>query len=343
MIIGQFFLIGGIYKIVSKILSKRISCVLDSVISSNQSAFIGSRQILDSIVVLNEAIDEARKTKKERLFFKIDFAKAYDSVDWGFIENMLLLFGFHPKWRMWVMECITTASASVLVNGSSSGEFKLQRGLRQGDPLSPFLFILAAEGLSLLMKRAVNCGIFQPVEIGLKKIQVSHLQFADDTIFMGAASIENIWAMRRILRISELMSGLKVNFEKCCLYGENVNERSLQEWANILGCNVGSLPLTYLGIKVGINHRKYVEWKDVVKKIRARIQRWEGNKFSIGARITLLNSILSSLPTYYLSFYKIPKKALRDIESLQRNFLCVGGRGSAPKILNGSNGKRCVV
>lgn len=130
------------------------------------------------------------------------------------------------------------------------------------------------------MRRAINCGLFQPAEIGKEKVKVSHLQFADDTTFMGGASVENTWAIRRILRLLEIISSLKVNFDKCCLYGKNVEERRIQDFANILECKIGRVPFTYLGIKVGINHRKGAEWKEVIKKVRTRIQRWKGYKFS---------------------------------------------------------------
>lgn len=201
------------------------------------------------------------------------------------------------------MECMTTASTSVLVNGSPSGAFNLQKGLRQGDPLSPFIFLLVAEGLSLLMKKATNGGFFAPAEIGRNKIGVSHLQFEDDTIFLGSASVENARVMKRILKIMELVSGLRVNYDKCWLFGINVSDQRLNDMATILDCRIGSLPFSYLGIKVGIYHRKATEWKEIVNKIKGRLQRWEGHNFSFGGRITLLNSVLSSLPTYYLSFY----------------------------------------
>lgn len=158
-------LIGGIYKIISKVLAKRLGCVLESIISENRSAFVGGRQILDSIIILNEAIDEAKKARMERIFFKIDFAKAYAMIDWGYLDMIMDCFGFHAKWRKWMRECVTTASTSVLVNGSPIDDFCLERGLRQGDPLSPFLFLIAAEGLNILMKKATDCGSFIPAEI----------------------------------------------------------------------------------------------------------------------------------------------------------------------------------
>lgn len=119
-----------------------------------------------------------------------------------------------------------------------------------------------------------------------------------------------------------LISGLKVNYDKCWLYGMNVNDQLLNKMASILDCNIGCLPISYLGIKVRIHQCKEVEWKGVVNKIKERLQRWEGNKFSLGGKITLLNSVLSlCLLTTYRSTKSKKKKTLRDIVSLQRSFL----------------------
>lgn len=219
------------------------------------------------------------------------------------------------------MECVTSASASVLVNGSPSGVFKMERGLRQGDPLSPFLFLIAAEGLNILMERASSLGYFSGAEIGGDRICISHLQYADDTILMGAATQENAVVIRRILSNMELLSGLRINFEKCSLTGVNVTDNKLLEMAGIIGCKLGTIPFYYLGIQVGCNHRKVAEWSHIVLRIKNKLQKWDDKKISIGGRITLLNSVLSSLPIYYLSFFLIPSKTVSEIECLQRNFL----------------------
>lgn len=266
--------------------------------------------------------------RRRSYFLKIDFAKAYDTVDWRFLNLIMERFGFAGKWRAWIRECISSASVSVLVNGSPSGEFKLQRGLRQGDPPSSFLFLLAVEGLSILMKRAADCGFYEPAEIGSKKVKVIHLQFADDTVFLGTTKEENVWVMKRILRNMELLSGLKVNFDKSCLFGVNISESILHEMADILEFKVGKIPFSYLGIRGGIQYKKTVEWDGVVKKIKERLKRWEGNKISFCGRITLFNSILSVIPLYYLSFYKIPKKIFEIYYEYTKKFFVEGGKGS---------------
>jgi len=159
-------LVGCLYKILVKLLAKRLCNVMETVISDTQSTFVKDRQILDGILVANEVVDEAGKLKKDLLLFKVDFEKAFDSVDWGYLDDVMGKLAFPTLWRKWMKECVTTATASVLVNGSPIEEFQMKRGLRQGDPLSPFLFLLAAEGLNVLMTSAVNLNLFTGYSIG---------------------------------------------------------------------------------------------------------------------------------------------------------------------------------
>lgn len=249
-------LIGGIYKILSKLLAGRLAKVMDAIISVNQSAFLAGQNIMDGIIVLNEALDEAKRYKILRFFFKVDFAKAYDSVNWKFLEEMMEGFQFNAKWRRWIKACVESASASVLVNGSPCGEFKLRKGLRQGDLISPFLYLMVAEGLSLLMQKAVDVGDFKPALIGRKKIVVSHLQYADDTVFVCHGDIENLKVIVRILRLFELLSGLKVNYNKSLLFGCNIDEQTMVEGAELIGCERDGSQFSYFGLKVGTHPHK---------------------------------------------------------------------------------------
>jgi hypothetical protein len=144
----------------------------------------------------------------------VHFEKAYDSVEWSFLEYMLCRFGFCPKWSDWIRACVFSGSMSVLVNESPSEAINIQRGLKQGDPLAPFLFLLVAEWLGGLMKRAVALNRFRGFHVGNGGACVSHLEYADDTLCIGEASVANLWSLKAILRGYELVSGLKVNFWK---------------------------------------------------------------------------------------------------------------------------------
>ena len=156
-------LVGSLYKILSKVLSNRLRMIIGGVISETQTTFVKDRQILDGILIANEVVDKAKKSKKELMFFKVDFEKAYDSVDWGYLDAVMQKMAFPVLWRKWIKEYISTTTASILVNGSPTDEFPIHKGLRQGDPLSPFLFLIATEGLNVMMKSVVDNNLYKGV------------------------------------------------------------------------------------------------------------------------------------------------------------------------------------
>lgn len=147
--------------------------------------------------------------------------------------------------------CISLATTNVLLNGTQAGEFELERGLRQGDPLSPFLFLIIAEGLNVLIKRVVLAGLLKPIEVGKDKMQITHFQYANDMIFVVEGNQENTSALKWLLIYFEMLSGLEVNFDKSYAYGFNLDVDQLEEIGGILKCGVGREPIPYLGVNVG--------------------------------------------------------------------------------------------
>jgi hypothetical protein len=216
--------------------------------------------------------------------------------------------------------CVCNGNLSVLVNGSPTEQVNISKGLKQGDPLAPFLFLIVAEGLGSLMTNAVTLGFFKVFKVN-SDIVISHLQYADDTIFIGEVCVENLWSMKAILRWFELISGLKVNFHKSNIFGVNVHNSFLEGAASFLHCKVRSLPFTYLGLPVGANPRRACTWKPVVEAIENRLLSWKNRYVSLGGRVVLINSVLASIPIFYLSYLKIPTGVRKAIIHLQRNFL----------------------
>jgi hypothetical protein len=262
---------------------------------------------LDGILIANEVVDEARRMNKELMLFKVDFEKAYDSVDLMYLDSVMANMNFPTIWRKWIMECVGSATASVLVNGCPTDEFPIQRGLRQGDPLSPFLFLLAAEGLNVLMNAVVREHQFHGYGVGTGgEVKLTHLQFADDTIIIGEKSWLNVRTMRAVLLLFEEVSGLKVNFHKSMLTGVNIPDSWLSEAASVMSCRRGGIPFIYLGLPIGGDSRKLCFWKPVVDRIASRLLSWNNKFLSFGGRLVLLKSVLSSLPVYFLSFFKAP-------------------------------------
>jgi len=265
-------LVGCLYKILSKVLASRLRIVMGSLIAETQTTFVKGRQILDGILIANEVVDEARKTKKELMLFKVDFEKAYDSVGWGYLDAVMRKMSFPVLWRKWMKECVTTTTALVLVNGSPTNEFPLQRGLRQGDPLSPFLFLLAAEGLNVVMKSMVENNLFTGYGVGpANSVVVSHLQFTDDTLLVGVKSWANVRALHAVLSLFAEIYGLKVNFHKSLLVGVNIVDSWLNEAASLLNCKVGKVPFMYLGLSNGGDPRRPTFWEPILNTIKSKL------------------------------------------------------------------------
>ncbi|GJX89986.1 RNA-directed DNA polymerase, eukaryota [Tanacetum coccineum] len=246
--------------------------------------------------------------------------------------------GFGCRWRGWIRGCLNSAKASVLINGSPSPEFSLHRGLRQGDPLSPFLFILVMEALHVAVEDAINVGLYRGVQV--RSLHISHLLFADDVLFLGEWSRSNIIGLVSLLQCFHDVSGLKINLHKSNLYGIGVNTHEVSNLASFTGCTPQRLPFTYLAIPIGSNMSRIKEWNPIIDKFKKRLSKWKANILFIGGRSTLITSVLGSLGVYCLSLFPMPKLINKRLESLRANFFwgCTDG---IKKIL-GSLGTRIV-
>ncbi|GJY64799.1 RNA-directed DNA polymerase, eukaryota [Tanacetum coccineum] len=244
-------LIGCLYKVITKILANRISLIIPDLISDVQSAFLPNRQILDGPFIINELLSWCKYKKQQAMVFKVDFAKAYDSVRWDFLQDILTAFGFGSKWCSWIRGCLQSATASVLLNGSPTSEFHFECGLKQGDPLAPFLFILVMETLHLSFVRATEAGIFTGLKIGTS-FSISHLFYADDAVFIGEWSNANLSGITKILHCFSLLSGLNINLKKSHLLGVGIaNEVILAAAENLGGEDIDlRLRLVYLRWKL---------------------------------------------------------------------------------------------
>ncbi|GJT51014.1 putative RNA-directed DNA polymerase [Tanacetum coccineum] len=271
-------------------------------------SFIKGCQIIDGPMMVNVIITWAKKHTKRLLFLKVDIEKAFDSLSWSFLISIMGQVGFSIKWRNWIC-----ALASVLVNGSLTKEFKLEKGLCQGDPLSPFLFILALEAFG--------------VAILEDKINISHLQFADDALILGDWSMANAKNLSRILTCFHLASGLKVNFNKSKLFGIGVTDNEINIVASSNDCIASYFLCLYLGLPIGARMSRCINWIPLVERFQKQLSKWKVNSLSFGGRLTLNKSVLGSLGVYYFSTFKSPKKSINKLEGIRRRFFENGGLG----------------
>ncbi|RVX13136.1 putative mitochondrial protein [Vitis vinifera] len=231
--------------------------VLGKVVFVDQNSFVRGRQILDVSLITNEVLHK---------------------------------MGFGSRWMEWIWWCISIAKFSVLVNGVPAGYFSNSKGLRQGDPLSPYLFVLGMEVLSVLIRRAVDGGFISGCSLrgrGGMEMNVSRLLFTDDTIIFYKARKEHLTSLSWILAWFEAASGLRINLAKSELILVREVE-DIEEMAVELGCRVGSLPIVYLGLPLGAHHKASSMWDGVEERMRRRLALWKRQYMSKGGRITLI-------------------------------------------------------
>ncbi|GJU57658.1 RNA-directed DNA polymerase, eukaryota [Tanacetum coccineum] len=308
-------LIGSVYKIISKILANRFVGTLGNLVNEVQSAFVANRQILDGPFIINELVQWCKRKKKHSMIFKVDFEKAYDSVRWDYMNDVLCKFGFGKQWCRWIQGCLKSSRGSILINGSPTREFQFHKGLKQGDSLSPFLFILIMESLHISTQRVVDAGLFKGITLG-PSLQISHLFYADDAVFMGQWSESNIDTLIRVLECFDRASGLRINMNKSKLSGIYMDSNMVDQAAAKIGCATIKTPFSYLGSTVGGNMSRIKSWEEIIKKVETRLSKWKLKTLSIGGRLTLLKSVLGSIPIYHMSLFKVPKKVLRSIHGI---------------------------
>lgn len=256
-----------------RIHSGRLKLVINIVISPIQTAFIKNRSILDGPLIVNEVISWLKKSKQKAFIFKVEFEKVFDSLNWGYLDSIMSQMAFGHKWCLWIKGCLSSAKASVLFNGSPTVEFSMEKGVRQGDPLSPFLFIITVEGLNIAMEEAFNKNIFRGIKLPNNDPTISHLQYADNVIFLGSWSIDNARNLIIILRCFEFSSGLKVNILR-----NFCPNTKIESFARNCCCSMGQLLFTYLGLAVGASMSRAVHWNPIIDKFRSKLNYQDGKQ-----------------------------------------------------------------
>ncbi|XP_071709092.1 uncharacterized protein [Rutidosis leptorrhynchoides] len=227
---------------------------------------------------------------------------------------------FGQLWRKRIMGCLSSCSMLVLINGCPISEFSLEKGLCQGNPLSPFLFIKVMKALNITINEAAICNKFKGISMGHEELKTTHLQYVDDALFFGDWSIINASNLIDILHRFEKASGLQINISKSKLIGVNVTTREFDDIAEILNCLPGELPFTYLGLPVGNRMSLSSAWIPVTGRLLSRLNGWKAKLLSIGGRLTLTKAFLGSLPNFYLSLFRAPIKLYKNRSRLGGDF-----------------------
>uniref|UniRef100_A0A8I6WDK1 Reverse transcriptase domain-containing protein n=1 Tax=Hordeum vulgare subsp. vulgare TaxID=112509 RepID=A0A8I6WDK1_HORVV len=254
------------YKMIMKVLDRRAACVADALISSTQNAFIKGRNIMDGILALHEILNYTHVSKKVGIVLKLDFEKAYDKVNWDFLLECHSMRGFSETWCGWIKKILYDGTVSIKLTNCVGPNFQSAKGVRQGDPHSPFLFNLAAECLAKMIKNAQRNKLIVGLAADLIPDGIVVLQYADDTIICIEHDVEKAVNLKLSLYIFEMMSGLKANYQKSEIFTVGGDENVIKTYTDMFNCDIGKFPIKYLGMPVSYTALKNSDWDFIVEK-----------------------------------------------------------------------------
>ena len=313
-----------IYKIVSKVLANRLKKLLPFVISEAQSAFIPGRLITDNVLVAFEVMhlmSLKRKGRKGQMALKLDMSKAYDRVEWVFLESIMRCMVFAEEWIRLMMMCLRSVSYSVLINGEQCGYFTASRGICQGDSLSPYLFIMCAEGVSFLLRKAAIDKRLNGVAASQGGPKLTHLFFADDSLLFCQVTIANCEAVGTILQQYEYVSGQQLNRAKTSIFfTKNTSmgmRRRIQDYFQVPEIKNHE---KYLGLPSFVGRSKSASFGEIKGQVWRRMNGWKEKFLSQAGCEVLIKAVAQSIPTYSKSCFKLPESLCNDLNTMFSNF-----------------------
>eukprot|EP00253_Pinus_taeda_P021304 PITA_21304 len=287
-----------------------------------------SRQIHDTITLVQEAIHSSTIRQEKGFVLKLDLANAFDRVRHSFLFAVLKKMGFNSSFINTIAACISGPWISPLINGRPCEAFQSSRGLRQGCPLSPYLFILMAESFSKALDHNRRVGLITDIKFGNGVKNINHSQFADDTLLIGGASTTIARRFKTLLDQYMDYLGGAVNFQKSCVYGWNISNQTAHNIANIFGVTYKAKwdHFSYLGMPVSLGPLKAETWNEIIDKVKRKVQQWGTHWLNPAGRLILLKSGITSLPLYRFTLYQAPAIFHHKLEVSLRNFLWQGGK-----------------
>ena len=298
--------------------------MLNKLISPVQTAFVPGRKGVDNVLITQELIYtmDRMKGKEGYMAVKVDLEKAYDRLEWSFIHNVLLAFRFPSNLVKIIMSCVSTSSISVLVNGNALDAFYPSRGIRQGDPLSPYLFILCMEYLGNLIEEKCSKDSWCPLKASWGNLSISHLFFADDLILFAKVDNEICDVIPEVLRIFCMESGQKISNEKSRIYfSANVDEDLKERVCDKLGMFETKDFGKYLGFPLKHNGAPRGQYNFVAERVMKKLTGWKAKFLSFAGRAVLVKSVMSAVPNHVMQGVNLPRHLCDKLDKINRDFL----------------------
>ncbi|KAK5802755.1 hypothetical protein PVK06_030374 [Gossypium arboreum] len=276
--------------------------------------------IHDNILIAHELLHYLQSSKNgpnKGLVVKLDMSKAYDRVEWNFIEKVMKKMGFEEKWIAKIMECVRSVTYTVKCNNILSDIFIPERGLRQGDPLSPYLFLFCMEAFSRMLIHAQENNTLRGIRASRDGPRINHLFFADDALLFVRNKRSDIECLVKMLTTFSNISGQEINFEKSMvLFSPNTPRAQRTIFSDLLGMPVVEKLNNYLGLPIPIGKKKTEAFKDITNRLSCRINSWIKRLLSFGGKEVFIKAVLQSIPTYAMSIFLAPKGVIEDIQAM---------------------------
>lgn len=305
-------------KIVTKVMANRMKEFLKDIIAENQSEFVPGRLFSDNIMISYEVMHHLKRKRKGRegsMVVKLVMSKTYDRIEWSFLRALLQKLGFDDLWIHLTLQCVTTVSYVVTHGSREMESINPTRGIRKGDPLSPYLFILCAQGLSALINKYETEKWLHGVRINRRAPTISHMFFEDDCYIYCMANVEEAGNMFEMLELYEKATGHKVNTLKLSVFFSTnkaaQNHASICEALHMTEVDENS---KYLGLPRILGRNKsrllgYLKNKDMT-----RVQRWDGRWISKGGKEILIKNAAQTIPSFSMSVFLLPLEITKEIE-----------------------------
>ena len=313
-----------IYKIVTKILVHRLKPLLPSLISPMQSAFLAGRRGSDNVIIAQELIHtlKNRKGREGFMVVKIDLEKAYDRLEWSFIKMVLDHFGFPPNIVNLIMSCVTSTSTAILFNGNKLDSFQPSRGIRQGDPISPYLFLLCMEFLGAHISALCEEKRWDKIKASRNGSSFSHIFYADDLMLFAKANSKNCDAILEVLDNFCNLAGQRINVNKSrILFSPNVSGRKKNSICRKLGMVATQNLGRYLGFPLLHQGRNGDAFNFVIERVQNKLASWQSKLLSKAGKLVLIKSAPTPIADYYMRCHALPIKVCNAIDKLVRDFL----------------------
>jgi hypothetical protein len=295
---------------------------MPDLVDSNQTAFIRGRCIQDNFLLVKSSAKLLHSKRIPSFMLKVDVAKAFDSISWPFLLDVLRHRGFGPRWLRWIALLLRTASTCVLVNGCGGAAFLHGRGLRQGDPISPLLFVIAMDVLSTMLRTAEQAGVLSDLaSIGLRS-RVS--LYADDVVIFAKATAVDLQVVWAVLDCFGVVSSLKANPAKSSAAPIQCSDDVLEAVAPSLPCPLSPLPCSYLGLPLSIRKPRKAELQALLDKLAAKLPFWKARLMSREGRLVYVQAVMTASVVYHLLALDVDPWFIKAVDKLRRGFFWAG-------------------